>query len=182
MSIWPRRREVLPDFARAWLAPDERVLSFAATPYDDLVVATPRGLWVSERGGHESAGRLLPWEFIVTARWAGDALTVTSAEEVAPQIMRRLRPITFALPEPADLPRVVRQRIDRSVASSHRRALTAGATVLIVGRRASGRDGLVWYAVFDRDVDADDAQARAEATALLQSAAMATSLPGPDDG
>lgn len=186
MSIWPRRRPGLPANARAWLDPDERVLTFAATPYGDLIVATPRGLWMADHrsaptgeANDEPAGRLLPWELIVTARWAGDALTVTTAEEVAPLIMRRMPSITLPLPEPADLPRVVRQRVDRSVAVSHRGALSAGTTVLLVGRRVSGQDGLLWYAVFDRDSDADDPQAREQATALVESA-MAQWAPRPD--
>jgi len=177
------------------LSAEERVLTFAWTPSGDLVVATPRGLWVpeslaatsatmrAEKVGSpvgEPAGRLLPWEYIVTAKWAGDALTVTSAEEVWPQILRRQQSITLALPEPADLPRVVRQRIDRSVTVSHRRTLDSGSTVLLVGRRVSGRDGLLWYAVFDRDGDADDEQARRQATALLGSAVRAASAPEPD--
>lgn len=200
VSIWPRRRPAVPAYARAWLSAEERVLTFASTPGGDLVVATPRGLWIADRrsevgdpaGGFETdskqqldspqgpAGRLLPWEFIVTAKWSGDALTVISAEEVARQIMRRLPPLTLALPEPADLPRVVRQRIDRSVAVSHRRALSAGSSVLLVGRRVSGRNGLLWYAVFDRDSDVDDPGACREAGVLLEVAAASTSAPEPD--
>jgi len=168
----------LPDHARAWLEPDERVLSFAATPYGDLVVATQRGLRIGDgrsasagATGDQPAGQLLRWEFIVSAKWAGDVLTVTSAEQVAPQIMKRLPAARLALPEPADLPRVVRQRVDRSVAGSYRRALGAGSTLLLVGRRVSGRDGLLWYAVFDLDSDADDPQLRRKATAILEAAA-----------
>lgn len=199
MSIWPRRRPALPAYARAWLDPEERVLAFASTPYGDLVVATQRGLWITdhrsattratsdenpatalasrreESSTAEPAGRLLAWELVVTARWADDDLTVIVAEEVAPRIMKRVPPITVALPEPADLPRVVRQRVDRSVAFSHRQGLGAGSTVLIVGRRVSGRDGLLWYAVFDRDSDADDPQARHRARTVLESAAGSTS-------
>ncbi|MGI8652465.1 MAG: hypothetical protein ACR2I7_06680 [Geodermatophilaceae bacterium] len=152
-------------------------------------MATPRGIWMAHRGSRSTgqpaekpAGRLLAWEYIVTARWAGDVLTVTTAEAVTPQIMKRLPPVSFPLPEPADLPRVVRQRVDRSVAASHRQALSAGSTVLLVGRRVSGRDGLLWYAVFDRDSDADDPQARREATELLESAVAAQSGPPPDTG
>lgn len=187
MSIWPGRRSKLPAYARYWLAPDERVLTFATTAYGDLVLASPRGLWLEEHrsatsgeGADEPTGQLLAWESIVTARWAGDVLTVINAEEVAPQIMKRLPAISLPLPEPADLPRVVRQRVDRSVAVSHRRAISATATVVLVGRRVSGRDGLLWYAVFDRDSDADDPRARELVTAMLVSAAAPMSPPGPD--
>lgn len=184
MSIWPRRRAVVPAHARGWLDPQERVLTFATTPRGDLVMATPRGLWVtdyaSSAAGAEAdhpPGRLLRWESIVTAQWANDVLTVTPAEEVAPQIMRRQPSVRLALPEAADLPRVVRQRVDRSVAVSHRRELGVGSTVLLVGRRVSGRDGLLWYAVFDRDSDAGDPELRGRATALLGSAAAAQAVP-----
>lgn len=190
MSIWPRRRPAVPAYARAWLDIGERVLAFGWTPYGDLVLATPQGLWVTE---HQPAtistgtatvpgasndtdaprGRRLPWERIVSAKWAGDVLTVTVAQEIAPEIMKRLPPITVPLPDSGDLPRVVRQRVDRSVAISHRRPLSSGATVLLVARRISGRDGLLWYAVFDQDAQADDPQARQEATAMLESAAAA---------
>ncbi len=187
MSIWPGRRPKLPTYVRTWLAPDERVLTFATTAYGDLVLASPRGLWMADhnsaRSGaspDEPAGQLISWESIVTARWAGDVLTVTAAKEAAPQIMKRLPTISLPLPEPADLPRVVRQRVDRSVAASHRRAISPTATVLLVGRRVSGRDGLLWYAVFDRDSDADDPQARELATAMLQAASATMSPSRPD--
>lgn len=191
MSIWSQRRPAVPAYARAWLDIGERVLAFGWTPYGDLVLASPRGLWITDhdavpgtaarttlgRGSSGQAdgpsGRRLLWELIVTAKWAGDVLTVTAAEEVAPRIMKRLPPITLPLPESGDLPRVVRQRVDRSVAISHRRPLSSGATVLLVARRVSGRDGLLWYAVFDRDAEADDPQARQQATALLESASAA---------
>lgn len=193
VSIRPRRRPALPAYARAWLSPEERVLTFASTPGGDLVVATPRGLWItdhaaaaartSSNGNGESPaeqldGKLLTWESIVNAKWSENTLTVTSGAEAAPQIMRRLPPLSLALPEPADLPRVVQQRVERSVAVSHRRALSAGGSVLLVGRRVSGRDGLLWYAVFDCDADVDDQQAREDAAVMLESAAAAT--PGPD--
>jgi len=187
VSIWPGRRAKLPAYARSWLAPDERVLTFATTAYGDLVLATPRGLWIEDRGAATAgagpggpAGQLHSWESIVTARWAGDVLTVTTAEEVAPQIMKRRPAISLPLPEPADLPRVVRQRIDRSVAASHRRAISPTATVLLVGRRVSGRDGLFWYAVFDRESDADDPRARELAISMLKAAAATMSPLRPD--
>jgi hypothetical protein len=125
---------------------------------------------------------LLTWEIIVTARWTGDVLMVTPSQEVAPQIMSRLPTIILPLPDPADLPRVVRQRVDRSVAVSHRRALSAQSTVLLVGRRVSGRDGLLWYAIFDQDSDAADPAACRQATALLECAAAAHAPANPDAG
>lgn len=169
MSIWPRRRPALPAFARAWLDPDERMLAFARTSYDELVVATTGGLWITEHG----EPRRLAWEHIVTARWNGNALTVTAAAEVAPQIMRRRPALVLPLPEPGDVPRAVRQRVDRSVAASHRRSLPGGSTVLLVARRVSGRDGLAWYAVFDRDADAADEGHRRQARAALEAATHA---------
>lgn len=192
MSIWPRRRPALPAHAQAWLSKQERVLTFASTSGGDLVVATPTGLWITDRRRARAAisndadgvaateqpiGKLLSWEFIVTAKWSGNSLTVISAEQAATQIMRRLPPLTLALPEPADLPRVVRERIERSVAVSHRRALSAGGSVLLVGRRVSGRNGLVWYAVFDRDSDVDDPQARQEAAVMLEAAVTSATAP-----
>lgn len=196
VSIWPRRRPALPAYARAWLDLGERVLTFASTPYGDLVLATPKGIWIADHASAPAAagsadssgsapgrrlltsadgpgGHRLPWESIVSAKWAGEALTITTAVEVAPQIMKRQPPITLALPEPADLPRVVRQRVDRSVAASYRRPLAKAATVLLVARRVSGQDGLLWYAVFDRDSDADDRAARRQALDLLESASAA---------
>jgi len=163
------------------------VLTFATTPYGDLIVATQRGLWVADHGNAvagptapDPGGRLLRWEFIVTAKWAGDVLTVTSAQEVEPSIMRRLPAISLSLPEPADLPRVVQQRVDRSVAVSRRRTLGTGSTALVVGRRVSGRDGLLWYAVFDRDSDADDLELRRAAAALVEAAAGSTTRAEPE--
>ncbi len=187
VSVWPRRRPAVPSYARRWLESDERVLTFATTPYGDLIVATHRGLWVADHGNAvtgptapDPGGRLLGWEFIVTAKWADDVLTVTSAQEVAPSIMKRLPAISLLLPEPADLPRVVQQRVDRSVAVSRRRTLGTGSTALVVGRRVSGRDGLLWYAVFDRDSDADDLELRRAAAALVEAAARSTTRAEPE--
>lgn len=172
------------------------MLTFASTPYGELVVATPKGLWIADHAAAGAAagpadppassagrrlltsadgpaGHRLPWEEIVTAKWAGDTLTVTTAVEVVPKIMKRQPPITLPLPEPADLPRVVRQRVDRSVAASYRRPLANAATVLLVARRVSGQDGLQWYAVFDRDSDADDPAAQKQALEMLESASAA---------
>ena len=189
MSVWPRRRHAVPVYARAWLEIGERVLAFGWTPYGDLVLATPRGLWVTDhttpvtsdptqaRASGKSAdvprGRRFLWESIVTAKWTGDVLTITPAEEVAPKIMKRLPSVVLPLPEAGDLPRVVRQRVDRSVALSFRRPISAATTVLLVARRVIGRDGLLWYAVFDRDADAGNEQARRQALGLLDLAAAA---------
>ncbi len=193
MSIWPRRRPAVPGYARDWLDIGERVLAFGWTPYGDLVMATPRGLWIHDPDkraptagdaakhapatdkGDAPQGRRIGWESIVTAKWTGDVLTITPAEEVAPQIMKRLPPIVLPLPESGDLPRVVRQRVDRSVALSFRRPLGSATTALLVARRVSGRDGLLWYAVFDRDADAAKAEARREALEQLELAAAAQS-------
>jgi len=160
------------------------VLTFSSTPSGDLVIATPRGLWISDAAPRQPAaekevepsGTLLPWESIVTAKWSADALTVVAAEEIEPQIMKRVPAIILRLRAPEDVPRVVRLRVDRSVVVSRRHAVGAGSTVLIVGRRISGQDGLRWYAVFDRDSDADDPDLRREATNLLMSTA-AQSMP-----
>ncbi len=192
MSVWPRRRPAVPGYAREWLEIGERVLAFGWTPYGDLVMATPRGLWITDHdtppptaaagarhapvtgeSAEQPRGRRMAWESIVTAKWTGDVLTVTPAEEVAPQIMKRLPPVVLPLPESGDLPRVVRQRVDRSVALSFRRPLSAATTALLVARRVSGRDGLLWYAVFDRDCDASNEDARRQALELLELAAAA---------
>lgn len=185
---------MLPAYARAWLGAGERVLAFASTA-DAIVVATPRGLWMadhrppahdlelapdSDPGGQSGdlAGRLLAWESIVTARWSADVLTVIPAAQVRPQILHRLPAVSFALPDSGDLPRVVRQRVDRSVAHSQRRALPTGSTVLLVARRVSGRDGLVWYAVFDADLDVENPQACRQALILLESVAARSAPSG----
>lgn len=178
MSRWPRRQAALPAHVRGWLELDERVLTFVSTPSDDLVVATTRGLRIVEHAAAAKhpgpPGRILAWEMIVSARWGGGALTVTAAEEVSPQLLIRLPPLTLALPEPGDLPRVVRQRVDRSVAVSRRRALGPQSTVVLVGRRVSGRDGLVWYAVFDRSSDAADPDELLRAKSMLEDAVRAS--------
>jgi hypothetical protein len=144
------------------LAPDERVVGWAPVPPDSAAIATNRGLFLPGRAR-------LGWHEIHKATWTGERLTVTPARLVERHgvyaVVADAPPVTVGLPEPGDLPQVVRTRVTRSVSfSSHQRV--PGGGVLVVARRVPGVDGLTWTVRYDPDTDPDAAGVR-DATAQL---------------
>ena len=77
LSLFRRRR--LPAGARPDLAPEERVLAWAASANDAVVVVTNLGLWLP---GVTRSARL-GWHEIHKATWSGRALLVVPARVVA---------------------------------------------------------------------------------------------------
>lgn len=124
---------------------DERLLGSAPTA-DGHLVASTRGLWVPEPGGHRRIG----WHLVSKATWDGRALTVVEAEEAGPAeevgsaeeasvVIADLPPRRFVLAQPGPVPQLVQARVTRSVLHSER---TAGGD-LVVHRRVPGRDGVL---------------------------------------
>ncbi|GAA2517853.1 hypothetical protein [Winogradskya humida] len=149
-----RRRPKLPADRTPALEPDERVLCWAPSADDAVLVATNRGLWLPD-------GTRLGWHEIHKAAWSGRELMVTPAE-IAQQrngyvVLVDAPVIGFLLLEPGELPDQVRARVTRSVAYTSHHPLPPEGGVRVVGRRVSGVDGLTWSVRYDAKtaVDAD---------------------------
>jgi hypothetical protein len=159
-----RRPRLAPE-SRPPLAPDERVLAFAGSDAG-MLVATNRGLWLPP-------GRL-GWHEIHKATWDGHVLVVIAARQVREwpgyTVVEDLPPVPFTLPEPGDLPKVVRLRVTNSVGPSTYHALPGSGGVRVAARRVPGRDGWRWTVRYDPGVDPADPVV-AEVTAQLVEAA-----------
>jgi len=170
------RRRRLPAELRPALERDERVLAWARTqpagtgrvgpPGGGSVVATNLGLHLPGRPAR------LGWHEIHKAAWTGRELTVIPGAVVEEQeryvITADQPPITVVVPEPGDLPQVVRTRVTRSVSfSSHH--LVPGGGVRVVARRVPGVDGVSWAVRYDQGTD-PHGPGVADATAQLVSA------------
>jgi len=169
-----RRRPKLPAERRPALDRDERVLAWAATSDDGVVVATNRGLWLP---GLSRLG----WHEIHKATWSGRELSVTPAEVCEERdgyaVVADQPTISHLLLEPGDLPHQVRARVTRSVAYTvHHPLAPGGAGVRVVARRVAGVDGLSWAVRYDPGVP-PDAPAVVERTGELVAQARAASTP-----
>lgn len=145
------RREHPPAEVAAALGPDERVIAWGDTA-DSAVVATPKGLWWPERGGH----RLIGWERISKATWRSGSLTVVEADVIDDLLIVDLPPVHVDVIKPRNLAPTVRKRVETNIAHTELIRVGGGAA-RVVGRRIPGRDGLVWWARLEpgtRDSDA----------------------------
>ncbi|MBM0233928.1 hypothetical protein JNW91_19970 [Micromonospora sp. STR1_7] len=173
------RKPKLPPADRPPLAPDERVLAWAAAGNgegDGVVVASNLGLWLPGRGHR------LGWHDILKAVWSGRELTVTPAEPVAEcdgyALVTDGPAETYLLLDPGELPHQVRARVTRSVAYTQHHRLPGGAA-RVAARRVAGVDGLTWTVRLDPGTPADDAALLAETDHLVAVARAATA---PVDG
>ncbi|MGN9775335.1 hypothetical protein ACTMS0_06100 [Micromonospora sp. H33] len=169
-----RRRPKLPPADRPPLAPDERVLAWAAAGNgegDGVLVATNLGLWLPGRGHR------IGWHDILKAVWSGRELTVTPAEHVAERdgylVVADCPAETYLLLDPGDLPHQVRARVTRSVAYTEAHPVPGGAG-RIAARRTPGADGLTWTVRFEPGTPADDPEVVAETDRLVAAARAAT--------
>ncbi|MEU8296961.1 hypothetical protein AB0C04_06715 [Micromonospora sp. NPDC048909] len=168
------RRPKLPPADRPPLAPDERVLAWAAAGNgegDGVLVASNLGLWLPGRGHR------LGWHDLLKAVWSGRELTVTPAERVAERdgylVVADGPAETYLLLDPGDLPHQVRARVTRSVAYTQHHSMPGGAG-RIAARRVSGVDGLTWTVRYDPGSPVDDAELVAETDRLVATAKAAT--------
>jgi hypothetical protein len=159
VSRWVRRLlrhlsgdgELPEDFA-GHLEGGEHLLAVSRTPGGGHIVATSRGVWLSE-GEHT---RRLGWHLVSKVTWDGNALTITEAEEVGAAgsavVVNDLPPRRYPLVDPGRLPNVVQARVTGSIRSSHRQDLPGGSASF-VQRRVPGRDGVVLQARVEQDAD-----------------------------
>lgn len=165
------KRRRLDARLRPPLEPEERILAWASTTDERVVVATNRGLWLPEQ-----PPRRIGWHEIHKVAWSGRELAVTAAVEVAAadgyHVMADAPTVVCSLEDPGRLPEQVRNRVNRSIADTGHHALEGGGGVRVVARRVSGVDGLRWTVRYDPGTDAD-APAIAAATDALVAAAIA---------
>lgn len=155
-----------PVGVRSLLEPGERVLAWAGA-YGDrsrFVAATNRGLWWPD-----VPARRMPWHLINKAVWSDGVLTVTQASVTDDLLLVDRPAVTVRLEqaeppdpaggperrsggkpapvegEPAKLAKIVRQRVEASVAQTHLVRLDGG-TARVVARKVGGQDGWAWWA------------------------------------
>ncbi|MEU7871067.1 hypothetical protein [Dactylosporangium sp. NPDC049140] len=163
------QRRRLPAERRPKLGPDERVVAWAGTTGDNVLVATNHGLWLP--GADERLG----WHEIHKATWSGRQLAVIAAREVPVAdgdyaVMDDLPPLAVTLLDPDRVPEQVRVRVNKSIAHTSHHPLEeltgVRGGVRVVGRRVPGVNGLRWTVRYDEGVDAS-APGVAEHTAEL---------------
>ena len=151
MGLFSRR--TLPSGKRPALARDERIVAWAGTAGEDVVVATNYGLWLP--GATERIG----WHEIHKATWSGRQLAVVAAREVRDTgeyaVMEDLPPVIVTLLDPDHVPEQVRSRVNKSVAYTMHHPLPSGGGVRIVARRVPGVNGVRWTARYEPGVDLD---------------------------
>lgn len=135
------RRERPPAEVQERLERDERVLSWADTADDRVVVATPRGIWWPVGDG----ARRIPWQHVDKVIWRDGRLTVTEADVVDDLLLVERAPVSVVLSKPRDLPPTVRKRVESNIVRTELLTVTGGA-VRFVARREPGRDGVTWWA------------------------------------
>jgi hypothetical protein len=139
----------------------ERLLALA----DDgpaSVAASQLGLWLPTDGSWRRIG----WDDIVKATWSEAGLEVIEGRD-EDGIVLDLPPLRYRLGEPRNLPAVVRQRVEHSIARWEQ-VRVPGGTGRIVARRRPAQDGLRWTARLDAGTP-DSAQAREVLAGYLRS-------------
>jgi hypothetical protein len=161
------RRERPPAELLARLTKDERIVSWADTADDDVVVATPLGLWWPD--GAEL--RRILWQHIDKVTWRDYVLTVIEADVVDDLLLVDRAPVAARLSRPRDLPPTVRKRVEGNIVRTEVAAVPGGS-VRFVGRRVPGQDGVTWWAHLEgATADSDELRAaiRARVTGLRAS-------------
>jgi hypothetical protein len=163
MALFTRRERPPADIV-AQLGPDERVVSWADTADDGVVVATPLGLWWPDGGGL----RRVLWQHIDKIVWRDDVLTMVEADVVDDLLLVDRAPVATRLTRPRDLPPTIRKRVEGNIVRSEVATVPEGS-VRFVGRRIPGQDGVTWWAHLEGSTpDSDELRAaiRARVTAL----------------
>lgn len=157
------RKRRLPAGQRPKLARDEHILAWALTSEGTAVIATNRNLW--------TAGGSTAWNHLSKAVWDGVALTVTPSTIVEERdgysVIADEEPVRLTLPDPDNVPQVVRQRVTASVRHPARHELPEGG-LWLAARRVPGHDGLAWIVRYDQGVDSDSEGLRAATDDLVR--------------
>ena len=153
MAGLPRltRREKPPADVLALLAADERVLAWADTDIDTVVVATTFGLWWPFPAGL----RRVPWQQVDKVVWRDSVLALTEADIVDDELLVDRRPVYVTLSVPRDLPPTIRKRVEANIVRTELLSVPGGG-VRFVSRRQPGQDGTVWWARLEPGTRATD--------------------------
>ncbi|MGI8678337.1 MAG: hypothetical protein ACR2LX_06550 [Jatrophihabitans sp.] len=135
------RRDRPPAELVALLGPDERVVSWADTADETVILASSLGLWWPELDGP----RRISWQYVDKVVWHDHVLSVTEADVVDDTLLIDRRPVAARLSVPRDLPPTVRKRVESNIVRTELLTIAGGA-VRFVGRRQPGRDGVYWWA------------------------------------
>jgi hypothetical protein len=148
---------VVPAALRDRLDAHERVLSVADLA-DSVIVATQLGLWLPEPDAAGSPWRRIGWECVVKATWTETGLQVVEGVSDENGVVGDLPEVGLNLTAPRNLPSVVKQRVENSIARWEQVRVPDG-TARLVARRVPGKDGLRWTARLDTGTP-DTMQAR----------------------
>lgn len=140
MALFTRRDQPPADLV-ALLDRDERVVSWADTANETVVLASSLGLWWPELGGP----RRMPWHRVDRVVWRDHVLSVTEADVVDDALLVDRPPVAARLTVPRDLPPVIRKRVESNIVKSELLTIAGGA-VRFVSRKQPGRDGVNWWA------------------------------------
>lgn len=138
------------------LDPGERRLAWALSTGGAAVVATDLGL-------HLPGQPRIGWPDIERVSWKAPMMRVEGIGEVVGGGPHW----EVQLPDPRNLPEVVRSRVVESIGWSEHRRLSPSGGVRLVGRRRPGQELLDWQLVYDQDTGSPDDRQRAQAEAFL---------------
>ena len=132
---WFHRRDPRP--AIAALEAGERIVSWADTDGDEVVAATPLGLWWP-------GPRRIAWHRIDKAVWRDGVLSIVEADVVDDVLLVDRPAVSAWLLTPRDLPPTVRKRVEANIVRTEVLSVPGGS-VRFVGRRQPGHDGVAWF-------------------------------------
>ncbi|GAA2578621.1 hypothetical protein GCM10010399_05450 [Dactylosporangium fulvum] len=147
------KKRRLPADKRPKLDVEERIVAWAGTTGDNVVIATNLGLWLP------GADARLGWHEIHKATWSGRQLSLIAARELPAEdggdyvVMEDLPPLVLTLLDPDRVPEQVRVRVNKSIAHTSHHPLVDRVGVRVVGRRVPGINGLRWTVRYDEGVD-----------------------------
>ena len=131
-----------PAGLRSRLDGGERLLAVAEDG-PATVAASQLGLWLPADGSWQRIG----WDDIVKATWSEAGLEIIEGRDEDGIVVDE-PPRRYRLGEPRNLPSVIRQRVEHSIARWEQ-VRVPGGTGRIVARRRPGQDGLRWTARLD---------------------------------
>lgn len=127
-------REITPEGFTGTLEPEERVLADARTRAGEVVLATDRGLWISDRR--------VPWHLVSKATWANGALSVVEATESARHgsvvVLSDAAPVRLPLPDPGRVPETVHRRVTAVITTRQHHDLPSGGAWFVQRRTPEG--------------------------------------------
>ncbi len=140
MALFSRRERPPADLV-ARLDPDDRVLSWADTDDDHIVLASRFGVWWPVPDGP----RLIRWQHIDKVVWRDGLISIIEADVVDGALLVDRAAVSAVLTRPRDLPSTVRKRVEANIVRSELLTVNGGV-VRFVARREPGRDGVIWWA------------------------------------